>query len=66
MNGDCKEFKEDEKEILDLGFEEIISNPKNIVIIEWADKIKKILPVNTIWITFKVTGETTRHLDFSS
>lgn len=30
-------------EIKELGLEEIWSNPKNIVLIEWAEKIKKIL-----------------------
>lgn len=41
------------KEILDLGFKEIIQNPKNIVAIEWAEKIEKILPKNKILILFK-------------
>ncbi len=40
-------------ELLKLGFKEIISNPKNIVLIEWADRIKKILPRNAIWIKFE-------------
>lgn len=49
-------------EINALGFQEIISNSENIIIIEWADKIftkhkpasrgKKFLPKNTIWINF--------------
>ena len=42
-----------EKEILNLGWEEIISNPKNIVLVEWADKIEKILPKNSIKINFR-------------
>ena len=42
-----------EKEILNLGWEEIISNPKNIVLVEWADKIEKILPKNCVKIMFK-------------
>ena len=42
-----------EKEILNLGWEEIISNPKNIVLVEWADKIEKILPKNCVKIIFK-------------
>ncbi|MEK7104895.1 MAG: tRNA (adenosine(37)-N6)-threonylcarbamoyltransferase complex ATPase subunit type 1 TsaE [Patescibacteria group bacterium] len=42
-----------EKEILNLGWEEIISNPKNIVLAEWADKIEKILPKNCVKIMFK-------------
>ena len=42
-----------EKEILNLGWEEIISNPENIVLVEWADKIEKILPKNSVKINFK-------------
>lgn len=42
-----------EKEVLNLGWEEIISNPKNIVLVEWADKIEKILPKNCVKIKFK-------------
>ena len=42
-----------EKEILNLGWEEIISNPQNIVLVEWADKIEKILPKNSVKIMFK-------------
>ena len=42
-----------EKEILNLGWKEIISNPENIVLAEWADKIEKILPKNCIKINFK-------------
>lgn len=54
------------KEILVLGFKEIISNPGNIVIIEWADKIKKIMPKNTLWINFKFIDENTRKLTLKS
>ena len=42
-----------EKEILNLGWEEIIKNPANIVLVEWADKIEKILPKNSVRIMFK-------------
>ena len=50
------------KELLDLGFKEIISNSKNIVAIEWADKIKRIMPKNTLWIKFKFIDEKTRKI----
>ena len=42
-----------EKEILNLGWKEIISNPENIVLVEWADKIENILPKNSVKINFK-------------
>ncbi len=41
------------KEILDLGFKKIIKDPHNIVLIEWPEKVKKILPKNMIWIKFE-------------
>lgn len=40
------------KELNTLDFKKILADPKNIVLIEWADKIKKILPKDTIWIQF--------------
>lgn len=50
------------KDILDLGFNEIISNPKNIVLIEWANKIKKILPKQVIVLTFEFIDEKVRKI----
>ncbi len=52
------------KEILDLGFKEIISNPENIVVIEWADRIKKIMPKDSAWIKFDFVDEKTRKIIF--
>jgi len=41
------------KELFAIGFKEILNDPKNIVLIEWAGRIKKILPKDTIWINFE-------------
>jgi len=41
------------KDLLELGWEEIISNKNNIVIVEWAERIKNIIPQNAIWIGFE-------------
>lgn len=41
------------KEILDLGWKEIISNPGNIVLIEWPERISKIISGNYIRIILK-------------
>ena len=40
-------------ELLKFGLKEILNNPQNIVLIEWSEKIKKILPKNYIWLAFK-------------
>ena len=49
-------------ELLSLGFKAIVSNPNNIVVIEWADRIKKILPRSSLRIVFTQEGRTTRRL----
>ena len=42
----------DAKETSHLGLGDIFSDNKNIVLIEWADKIKNILPRDSIWVKF--------------
>lgn len=46
----------------DLGLEEIISDPNNIVLIEWAEKIKKILPKSTTFINFTTLDKNKREI----
>jgi len=58
---DCYRIQK-QKEILDLGFKKIISNPKNIVAIEWADRIRKILPKKAIILKFEFLNKTTRKI----
>jgi len=58
---DCYRIKKS-KEILNLGFKEIISNPQNIVAVEWADRIGKILPVKNIIINFEFVDQKTRKI----
>jgi len=60
---DCYRLK-NHKEVLELDFKKIISNPKNIVAIEWPEKIKKILPQNTIFIDFKFIDKNKREINF--
>ncbi len=54
-----------EKEILNLGWEEIIKNPENIVLVEWADKMEKILPNHCVKINFKHLKGDKREVVFS-
>lgn len=58
---DCYRI-EKPKEILDLGFKEIISHSKNIVTIEWAERIQKILPKETIILKFEFINQKTRKI----
>jgi len=61
---DCYRIKKP-KEILDLGWREIISNSQNIVLIEWAEKIKKILPKKYIKIKFEHVDRNKRKISLA-
>ena len=50
------------EELLELGFSDLIKNPENIIVIEWADKVKDILPKNILKIEFKNLGEDKRKI----
>jgi len=50
------------KEILSLGFKKIISDPKNIVAVEWADRVQKVLPRDIIVIRFDFVDQKTRKI----
>jgi tRNA threonylcarbamoyladenosine biosynthesis protein TsaE len=54
------------KDILDLGWEEIIDDPKNIVIIEWADRIADITPQRSLWIKFEWLDQNRRKITLKS
>lgn len=49
-------------DFLNLGIEDLWKNKEAIVAIEWADKIKSILPLKAIFIEFKVLGGKKREI----
>lgn len=58
---DCYRTKKP-KEILDLGFKKIVSDQRNIVAIEWGDRIRRILPEDTLIIKFKFVNKAKRRV----
>lgn len=55
-------YRVESKDILDLGWEEIINDKRNIVLVEWPEKIKDIIPVSSIWINFEIVDEEKRKI----
>jgi tRNA threonylcarbamoyladenosine biosynthesis protein TsaE len=51
-----------EKDVLSIGAEEYFNQLNTVTVIEWADKIKKILPLNAVIITLKNKGKNTRQI----
>ncbi len=58
---DCYRIKKLE-ELSILGLRSIMSQPENIVAIEWADKIKKFLPGKILTVKFKFLSEGERRI----
>ncbi len=58
---DCYRIKE-EKEIAELDWNKIVSNPENIVFVEWPENIKGLLPDDTTNIYFEDKGEGKREI----
>ncbi|MFA6274529.1 MAG: tRNA (adenosine(37)-N6)-threonylcarbamoyltransferase complex ATPase subunit type 1 TsaE [Candidatus Paceibacterota bacterium] len=53
-----------EKELLHLGWEEIISNPEHLIFIEWPENVLKAMPKNFKLISISHTKEGHRKFDF--
>lgn len=58
---DCYRLKKG-KELLDLSLKEIISNPENIVAVEWADRVSSVLPEIVLRINFVFLDENRREI----
>ncbi|MBI4033950.1 MAG: tRNA (adenosine(37)-N6)-threonylcarbamoyltransferase complex ATPase subunit type 1 TsaE [Candidatus Brennerbacteria bacterium] len=46
---DCYRLKKPQ-ELVALDFKKITADPKNIVIVEWAEKTRRLLPKKMVWI----------------
>lgn len=53
---------EDQTQMKSLGLDEIFTNPYNIVLIEWAEKLGQTLPEATVTVRFKVLTGNTREV----
>lgn len=52
------------RELLQLGWHEISSDPKNLIMIEWPERVADILPADLKKINFAFIDEKTREIEF--
>lgn len=57
---DC--YRVGAQDILEMGWEEIVKNKKNLVLVEWPENIESILPKKHIKLEFKNTTENEREI----
>lgn len=50
-------------ELLALGFDELAA-PGSVVVVEWADRVRAVMPDEALWITLNFTGEARRRISF--
>lgn len=55
---------EDEGEIVAIGFNDMVTNNKNLIFIEWPEKIEKAIPKPYVKITFDHKDENSREISF--
>lgn len=58
---DCYRIKK-AQDLSALGLEKLLLNPQNIIVIEWGERIEKILPKNTIILDFKFIKQNQRSI----
>lgn len=63
-HADCYRL-ESEKDAGVIGLDEEMRDPENIVLVEWARRIKKALPKDTIVVKFTYINEGTRKINFN-
>ncbi|OHA26188.1 MAG: tRNA (adenosine(37)-N6)-threonylcarbamoyltransferase complex ATPase subunit type 1 TsaE [Candidatus Taylorbacteria bacterium RIFCSPHIGHO2_02_FULL_46_13] len=53
---------EQEIELVNLGWKELVADPNNLIAIEWADRVEGLLPKDALRIRFKFIDKTTREI----
>ncbi len=54
---------EKQKELLDLGWKDILKDPAHVVLVEWPERVSAILPREYVRIQFVSQGASSRTLD---
>jgi tRNA threonylcarbamoyladenosine biosynthesis protein TsaE len=52
------------RELLSLNFEETLKDSKNIILIEWPERVEDVLPTDMIKTNFKFVSEFEREIEF--
>ena len=55
---------ENTKELVLFGWKEIISNKNNLVVVEWPEKIKSVIPKYAMKVSLSHINEETRKINF--
>jgi tRNA threonylcarbamoyladenosine biosynthesis protein TsaE len=51
------------EEVINIGIKDYLNKPESVVVVEWPEKIKKILPDSTIFVKIKLKNENIRKIE---
>lgn len=54
------------KDLAALGFKDFVGQKNTVVIIEWPEKIKSLIPTDAVWIDFQWVNEKERSITFDA
>ncbi len=54
------------KDLRDLGFLDFAGQKNSVVILEWPEKVKRLIPTNAVWIDFQWVNEKEREITFDT
>ncbi len=54
------------QELLSLGFEDLLNDPHNLILIEWPERVVDILPADLFKINLKFISEMEREIEFQN
>ena len=54
------------KDLRDLGFLDFAGQKNCLVILEWPEKVKRLIPTNAVWINFQWVNEKERGITFDT
>ncbi len=55
---------QNEQEILTLGWNSLLQDPQNLILIEWPERVSEVIPKDAVFVTLKHKTETTREISY--
>lgn len=51
------------EEVINIGIKDYLNKPESVVVVEWPEKIKEILPNSTVFVKLKLKDEGAREIE---
>jgi tRNA threonylcarbamoyladenosine biosynthesis protein TsaE len=59
-------YRVSSKDLLELGFKDFAGKQDSVTVIEWPEKVSKLIPTNALWIDFQWLSEKERKIILST